>query len=140
RGGDIPRNPLPHAFAILHEDARVELYVHPAKLDSLPESCTTNGVIAHETDSFAAAITLLSSPVRVDPASIPLAIVTTLEEVDITPAFAADPCIMPKACKSEAEIKATSEAHLRDGAALCEFLTWFEAQAPDTITEIDVVT
>lgn len=140
RGSDIPRNPLPHAFAILHEDARVELYVHPAKLASLPDSCTTNGVIAHETGSFAAALTLLSSPVRVDPASIPLAIVTTLEEVDTTPAFAADPCIMPKACKTEAEINATSEAHLRDGAALCEFLTWFDAQAADTITEIEVVT
>ncbi len=140
RGADIPRNPVPHAFAILHDDARVELYVHPAKLASLPDNCTTDGVTAHRTDSFSAALTLLLNPARVDPASIPVAIVTALEEADITPAFAADPCILPKACKTEAEIAATREAHLRDGAALCEFLTWFDAQSPGTITEIDVVT
>ncbi len=140
RGADIPRNPIPHAFAILHDDARVELYVHPAKLDSLPDNCTTGGVTAHPDTSFAAALTLLPSPVRVDPASIPLAIVTALQEASIEPAFAADPCILPKACKTDAEITATREAHLRDGAALCEFLTWFDAQAPGTITEIDVVT
>ncbi len=140
RGNDIPRNPIPHAFAVLHDDARVELYVHPAKLDNLPDNCTTDGVSAHPDTAFCAALTILLSPVRVDPASIPLAIVAALEEADIKPAFAADPCILPKACKTDAEIAATREAHLRDGAALCEFLTWFDAQTPGTITEIDVVT
>jgi Xaa-Pro aminopeptidase len=48
--------------------------------------------------------------------------------------------VLPKAQKTEAEIKATRAAHLRDGAAVCEFLTWFDAQAPGTLTEIDVVT
>ncbi|MDO5757403.1 MAG: aminopeptidase P family protein [Rhodobacterales bacterium] len=140
RGNDIPRNPIPHGFAILHEDARVELYVHPAKLDSLPDNCTTGGVTSHPDTGFTAALTLLLSPVRVDPASIPFAVVAALQEVGITPAFAPDPCILPKACKTSAEIAATGEAHLRDGAALCEFLMWFDAQPPGTLTEIDVVT
>ncbi len=140
RGNDIPRNPIPHAFAVLHDDARVELYVHPAKLNTLPDNCTTDGVTAHPDTGFSAALTILLSPVRVDPASIPVAIVTALEEAGITPAFADDPCILPKACKTDAEIAATREAHLRDGAALVNFLTWFDAQAPGTITEIDVVT
>jgi Xaa-Pro aminopeptidase len=140
RGADIPRNPVPHGFAVLHDDARVELYVHPAKLDSLPAACTTSGVTAHPDTGFAAALTLLLSPVRVDPASIPTAVVTALKEAGIKPAFTADPCILPKACKTQAEIAATREAHLRDGAALCELLTWFDEQRPGTITEIDVVT
>ncbi len=140
RGADIPRNPIPHAFAILHDDARVEIYVHPAKLDNLPINCTADGVTAHPDTGFTAALTLLLSPVRVDPASIPAAIITVLQEANVAPAFADDPCILPKACKTEAEITATREAHLRDGAALCEFLTWFDTQAPGTITEIDVVT
>lgn len=140
RGADIPRNPVPHAFAILHDDARVEIYVHPAKLDALPASCTTGGVSAHPDTSFAAALKLQLSPVRVDSASIPVAIIAALEEAGITATFGADPCILPKACKTEAEIAATREAHLRDGAALCEVLTWFDEQAPGTITEIDVIT
>lgn len=140
RGADIPRNPIPHAFAILHDDARVELYTNPAKLDDLPPNCTTDGVSAHPDTGFVAALTILLRPVRVDPASIPVAVVTALEEAGITPVFAADPCILPKACKTEGEIAATREAHLRDGAALCEFLTWYDDQTPGTITEIDVVT
>ncbi|WP_113912245.1 aminopeptidase P family protein [Roseovarius dicentrarchi] len=140
RGNDIPRNPIPHGFAVLHDDARVELYVHPAKLENLPENCATDGVSTHPDTGFVAALALLLSPVRVDPASIPVAIVTALDDARITPAFAADPCILPKACKTDAEIAATREAHLRDGAALVNFLTWFDTQAPGTITEIDVVT
>ncbi len=140
RGADIPRNPVPHAFAILHDDARVELYVHPAKLDALPKNCTTGGVSAHPDTGFSAALTLLLSPARIDPASIPVAVENTLNEAGITAAHAADPCILPKACKTEAEIAATRAAHLRDGAAVCETLAWLSAQAPGTITEIDVVT
>jgi len=47
---------------------------------------------------------------------------------------------MPKARKTAAEIAATRAAHLRDGAAVCEFLAWFDGQDPGTLTEIDVVT
>ncbi len=139
RGSDIPRNPIPHAFAVLHEDARVELYTHPGKLESLPDNCITDGVSAHPDTGFVAALTLLLSPVRVDPNSVPVAVIATLEEAGIATAFAADPCILPKARKTAGEIAATREAHLRDGAAVCEFLAWYDEQAPGTITEIDVV-
>ena len=57
-----------------------------------------------------------------------------------TVAWGDDPCRLPKACKTEAEIAATREAHLRDGAAMVEFLCWLEAEAPKgKLTEIDVV-
>ncbi|MFX0540628.1 aminopeptidase P family protein [Roseovarius sp. S4756] len=139
RGTDIPRNPIPHAFAILHDDARVELYVNPAKLDSLPANCISDGVSAHPDTGFSAALTLLLTPVRIDPASIPVAVAQALDEAGIKAAHAPDPCILPKACKTEAEIAATRHAHLRDGAAVCQTLAWLEAQTPGTITEIDVV-
>ncbi|MEI4261649.1 aminopeptidase P family protein [Roseovarius sp. D0-M9] len=140
RGADIPRNPIPHAFAILHDDTRVELYVHPDKLDALPANCTKDGVSAHADTGFTAALTILLSPVRIDPASIPVAVVETLRQTGIDAAHEVDPCILPKACKTEAEIAATRAAHLRDGAAVCEALSWLDAQAPGTITEMDVVT
>ena len=51
-----------------------------------------------------------------------------------------DPCILPKACKTEAEIAGTRAAHLRDGAAMAEFLAWLDLTAPEGgLTEIDVV-
>ncbi len=52
-----------------------------------------------------------------------------------------DPCILPKAAKNAVEVEGARQAHLRDAAAMVEFLTWFDATVPATrITEIDVVT
>ena len=53
--------------------------------------------------------------------------------------FGADPCLLPKACKNAAEIAGSTDAHLRDGAAMVEFLCWLDAQRPGSVTEIDVV-
>jgi Xaa-Pro aminopeptidase len=41
-----------------------------------------------------------------------------------------DPCLLPKARKNEAEIAGSRAAHLRDGAAICRFLAWLDANAP----------
>ena len=44
---------------------------------------------------------------------------------------AADPCLLPKACKNAAEIDGTRAAHRRDGAALTRFLAWLAREAPN---------
>ena len=40
----------------------------------------------------------------------------------------ASPIALLKACKNAAEISGMREAHVRDGAALVEFLCWLETQ------------
>jgi len=82
--------------------------------------------------------------VRVDRDTAPFAFGDMLEESGVEIAWAADPCILPKARKTGAEIAATRAAHLRDGAAMARFLHWLagaEARvlAGDRVTEIDVV-
>ncbi len=48
-----------------------------------------------------------------------------------------DPCALPKAAKHKAEIKASIAAHEMDGAALCNFLAWFDKNAgKGELTEI----
>ena len=134
RGADIPRNPVAHGFALLWDDGSVDLFMAAAKLDGVslgPE------IRQHEPDDFKPALDALQGPVLVDPDAVPLAVVDALEAEVIE---ARDPCILPKACKSEAEIAGAREAHLRDGAAMCEFLAWLDAEAPGDLTEIDVVT
>jgi len=37
-----------------------------------------------------------------------------------------DPCLLPRACKNEAEIKAMKQAHRRDGAAFVKFEKWLQ--------------
>ncbi|NIM09712.1 MAG: aminopeptidase P family protein, partial [Planctomycetales bacterium] len=66
---------------------------------------------------------------------------TALDDGAVEPVAGADPCQLPKACKSDAEIAGARAAHLRDAAAMCEFLCWLDTEAPKgTLTEIDVVT
>lgn len=139
RGSDIPRNPVPHAFAILHDSANVTLYVDAAKLSEDLRAHLGPDILLRPPAAFAPGLSSLTGPIRLDRKTVPLWVVNTLAEANVPVVWGDDPCILPKACKTAAEIAATRAAHQRDGVALCEFLAWFADQAPDTITEIDVV-
>ncbi|TNJ42670.1 aminopeptidase P family protein [Phaeobacter sp. B1627] len=134
RGTDIPRNPVAHCFAILHDDAGVDLFMAPEKLGTLDLG---PGVSCHDPEMFHAAVAELTGQIAVDEGSVPHAVAVALGDRMAT---AGDPCALPKARKSGAEISGSAAAHLRDGAAVVETLAWLDAQAPGTVTEIDVVT
>ncbi|MFB9148386.1 aminopeptidase P family protein [Roseovarius ramblicola] len=140
RGTDIPRNPVPQGFAILHDDGRVALFTDPAKLDDAARAHLGTEVTLATPDAFGPALDALDGPVQLDRKSAPVWVVQRLEAAGVAHTWAEDPCILPKAQKTAAEIAATRAAHLRDGAAVCEFLAWFDAQPAGTLTEIGVVT
>ncbi len=133
RGSDIANTPVPLAFAILHADASVTLITNPAK--SSPELAAHLGPDVTIVDDFATALKALKGKVGADRASAPVWVSQQLAN----PAWFPDPCILPKACKNEAELNGSRQAHLRDAAAMCEFLAWID-QGLAGQTEIDVVT
>ena len=136
RGADIPRNPVAHGFAILHDDARVDLFMAAQKLADLSDPFDA-AVTVHPPETFLDALRTLDGPVLVDALSVPVMVTDVLgDKADP----GRDPCVLPKARKNTAEIEGAAEAHLRDGAAMVEFLCWLDAQPPGTVTEIDVVT
>lgn len=140
RGADVPRNPVLHGFAILHDDARVTLFADAAKFDEATRTHLGPQVTLRPTSAFVPALHTLQGPVRVDRTTAPIAISTELAETGIACQWGDDPCRLPKARKNPTEIAATREAHLRDGAAMVEFLAWLDARAPQGgLTEIDVV-
>ena len=140
RGADVPRNPVLHGFAILQDDARVSLFADPAKFDAATLAHLGPEVTLAPPGAFLPALDALTGPVRLDRSSAPLALRQRLEAAAIPIAWGDDPCRLPKACKTDAEIAATREAHLRDGAAMVEFLCWLDIEAPKgKLTEIDVV-
>jgi len=140
RGADVPRNPVLHGFAILHNDARVTLFADAAKFDAATLAHMGPQVTLRPMAAFEPALRTLQGPVRVDKATAPLAVSASLGDAEIACVWGDDPCRLPKACKNETEIAATRAAHLRDGAAMCEFLCWLDAEAPKGgLTEIDVV-
>ncbi|WP_121061842.1 aminopeptidase P family protein [Chachezhania antarctica] len=135
RGSDVAHNPVAQGFAVLHDSGHVDLFMAPAKLEGLSDHLGA-GVAICAPETFIAHLGTLPGPVRVDRSSAPYLLSQILGD---RVAYGDDPCVMPKACKNEAEIEGAAEAHLRDGAAMVELLAWLDAQAPGTVTEIDVV-
>lgn len=141
RGADVPKNPIVHGFAVLADDGAVTLFVAPAKLDEAVRAHLGAGVTIRPVEEFVQGLQSLEGPVRVDRTTAPVAVADILKAAGIEVSWGDDPCRLPKACKNPAEIAATREAHLRDGAAMVEFLCWLDQQAPKGgLTEISVVT
>ncbi len=139
RGADVPKNPIVQGFAVLHDNASVDLFVDVAKVDDDVRAHLGAEVRLAAPAQFAGALERLTGPVRVDQGSAPLAVSRILDGAGVAVAWGEDPCRLPKAKKTAAEIAGTREAHLRDGAAVVEFLCWLDMQPTEDLTEIAVV-
>ena len=136
RGADVPKNPVVQAFAILSNTGEVDLFIDPAKMDADVKAHLGAAVNLHDPSAFIPALKALRGPVRVDKTTAPLAVSDLIDQT----VWGDDPCRLPKACKNVGEIAGMREAHLRDGAAVVEFLAWLDAQTPKGgLTEIAVV-
>ena len=134
RGSDIAHNPVVQAFGILTVTGRLMLFDDATKYAHLGPDPRIS-VLPRA--AFGAALEELTGRVLIDPGSAPFAVKTMLKNAEIIEGT--DPCILPKACKTPEEIAGSREAHLRDGAAMVEFLSWLSEQMPEDLTEIEVV-
>lgn len=131
RGGDVPYTPFVLAFAVLHADGRVEVFIDPARLSDEVRAGFGEGVTARPRGELADALAALrGSRVRVDPAGAPMWFAQTLRQHGAEVVGAPDPCLLPKACKNAAEQAGMRAAHHRDAVALCRFLAWLDRTAP----------
>ncbi|WP_370401847.1 aminopeptidase P family protein [Sulfitobacter sp. JB4-11] len=135
RGADIAHNPVAHGFAVLHADGHVDLFMAGEKLIDVMDHLGAQ-VHCRTPEALVDALAALDGPVLLDKSSVPVAVADAL---DGKVQWGSDPCALPKACKNAAEIEGSAQAHLRDGAALCELLAWLDAQAPGSLRETDVV-
>ena len=140
RGSDLARMPVALGFAILHAGGRVDLFVDPAAADAELRAHLGPEVAIRGRDAFGPALEALGGRVAVDRARAPVRVSELLAAGKAEVVWRADPCLVPKATKTPAEIAGTRAAHLRDGAAMAEFLAWLERTAPEGgLSEIDVV-
>jgi Xaa-Pro aminopeptidase len=140
RGQDVEFSPLPLAFAVITRDGKVQLAIDPRKLTDAARSHLGPDVKVVAPKEFGPALDRLAKGGRrvdVDPARIPYWIARRLARAGADLKDAADPCIAPKAAKNRVELKGIRAAHLRDGAALTQFLAWFDHEAPKgDLTEV----
>ncbi len=132
RGGDVPHTPLPLSFAVVKADGTVTLFIDRRKLMPGLDRHLGNQVTIEAPERLGAALDALAKegPVQVDPASAASWVFDRLTAAGAQIHRAADPCMLPKACKNRVELDGTREAHRRDGAAVTRFLAWLARTAP----------
>ncbi len=132
RGADLENTPLALAFALLHDDARVELFLDLVKVPAATLAHLGNEVQVRPRAELTAALAALEGQrVRVDAEATPAWFVQALREAGAEPRDGEDPCRLPRACKNPVEQDGARAAHRRDGAAMAAFLAWFSAAAPE---------
>ena len=143
RGTDVMNTPVTHAFAILHADETATLFINETKVSSELKQHLGNSVTVEPRDAFYTTLGTLGTAgkhVLVDPTTNNAKVFKMLSDAGATLIEGRDPCILPKARKNAAEQAGTRNAHIRDGAAIVEFLHWLSVEAPKgTVDEMKAV-
>ena len=142
RGSDVAHNPVVLAFAIIPVSGKAELFIDAKKLTPETRKYISEFAKISAPDALAerlSALKLAKKNVRLDPDTAAAWFEKTLGAKAM--ARGQDPCIVPKAIKSAAEISGARAAHIRDGAAIVRFLAWLDAAvSAGAIDEITAVT
>lgn len=141
RGTDVAHNPVVLAFAIVPASGKAELFIAPDRLDSEARAALAPVARLLAPASLPARVAELKAKgkrVRLDPETAAYWFEQKLGAKLIS--RGQDPCIIPKAIKSDAEVIGARAAHVRDGHAVVRFLAWFDDWASDgTLDEITAV-
>jgi len=142
RGADVAHTPLPLAFAIVLADS-ARLYVDESKLTSAARNALAGLADIRSEDTFAQDLAALGAEhlvVRLDQSTAAHAISQAIMANGGKVLRGPDPIAVMKAVKNAVEIAGSRTAHRRDGAAVVNFLAWFDRTSPDgQLTEIDAV-
>ncbi|MBP6985435.1 MAG: aminopeptidase P family protein [Alphaproteobacteria bacterium] len=121
RGRDIPCTPVALAYAILYANGKVDLFTHP---DKLKEKLGSDVRLYPYKNFMEAPVDLKNRRVLYDPKTSPIQVRVNLDTVGAQVVTGDDICLMAKACKNSVELEGMRKSHVRDGAALTEFLSW----------------
>lgn len=135
RATDVPHTPFALSFGLLHKSGKFDWYIEPARVSAKVRQHIGAGVKLVKPAAMMADLRKRKTArIGFDPASTPAVFTAALANGVAMD----DPCALPKACKTKAEITGTVNAHIRDGAALSRFLCWLEtAAASGKVSEID---
>lgn len=141
RGQDVPHNPVTLAFAIISKTGKAELFIDSHKLgkDVRAELAAFSKISKPDTlQERLATLKASGKRVRLDADTAAYWFLTKLGAKNLV--RAQDPTIPLKAIKNATEIEGAKAAHIRDGAAVCNFLAWLEddssSGALDEITAV----
>ena len=143
RGGDVEHTPLPLGYAVVPREGRPTVFLAPEKITN--EAGNAIGAVGDiaAPDALESQLKKLGAAkakVRLDATTAASALAALIRDAGGTPDAGTDPIALMKARKNAAELNGARAAHLRDGAAMTNYLSWLAREAPKGgLTEIDAV-
>ncbi|MBH3462910.1 aminopeptidase P family protein [Pseudomonas putida] len=140
RGSDVSYNPVFVSFALIGRD-QATLFVGQDKINThLRQVLAADGIQVRDYAEVGQALASLAGGTRllVDPARVTQGLLDKLDK-RVALVEGINPTTLSKSRKSEADLVHIRQVMEQDGAALCEFFAWFEANlGRETITELTV--
>ncbi len=133
RGHDVVHTPVPLVRAYVPAAGDPVIFTSPGHVTPENEEALERLAEIADLASLSKELPGLVKPgakVVIDAARTTLAVASALKACKAKPIEASDPCVLFKAKKNGIELQGARNAHLRDGAALCRFLAWLDAEAP----------
>jgi Xaa-Pro aminopeptidase len=142
RGGDVLHKPLPIGYGLVPATGQPQLFMDGRKFSNAIRDKLADSIDITEPDAVLRTLTALGSAkarVRFDKDSASTALVDQLAASGGTADLGTNPIALRKAVKNKAECEGARQAQIRDGAAMVNFLHWFDTEATQgALTEIDV--
>lgn len=140
RGSDVSYNPVFVAFALISQQQAI-LFVGQDKLDEhLRQVLAADGIEARDYAEAGKALAAMPAGSRllVDPARVTCGLLDNLPAgVDLVEGL--NPSTLSKSCKGDDDLVHIRHVMEQDGAALCEFFAWLEANlGRERVTELTV--
>ncbi|WP_025754416.1 MULTISPECIES: aminopeptidase P family protein [unclassified Pseudomonas] len=140
RGSDVSYNPVFLAFALINEKQAI-LFVGQDKVDAhLRQVLAVDGIEVRDYSEAGKALGAVPAGSRllVDPARVTCGLLEN-RSAEVVLIEGINPTTLSKSCKGDEDLVHIRQVMEQDGAALCEFFTWFEASlGNEKITELTI--
>ncbi|MCO1619120.1 MAG: aminopeptidase P family protein [Pseudomonas alloputida] len=140
RGSDVSYNPVFLAFALINQQQAI-LFVGQDKVDAhLRQVLEVDGIEVRDYSEAGKALGTVPAGARllVDPARVTCGLLDNLA-AEVVLVEGPNPTTLSKSCKGDDDLVHIRQVMEQDGAALCEFFAWFEANlGREVITELTV--
>ncbi|WP_060519646.1 aminopeptidase P family protein [Pseudomonas sp. NBRC 111134] len=140
RGSDVSYNPVFLAFALISQQQAI-LFVGQDKVDAhLRQVLAVDGIEVRDYSEAGNALAAVPVGARllVDPARVTCGLLGNLAP-EVVLVEGLNPTSLSKSCKGDDDLVHIRHVMEQDGAALCEFFAWFEANLrQEVITELTV--
>lgn len=124
RGCDVASTPVVLAYALINKESAY-LYIQDTVLDDdMIETLKQDHIFIKDYFDIYQDIKNLTGKILLDTSSVNYALVSQLNEDQIIDQI--NPSQFMKAIKNDVEIKATKNAHLKDGIAVTKFMYWLK--------------